>query len=539
MRTLTRLALVGALCTTALVVPAFAADAVGQGTFTEITTPAHTVTHGFKTGGTNTLQVSGVTSLDVTEVDIDCVLYIVGTTNQVSHFASAVPVSGGSFSVTAGFPSTPPTNCRLRAVPAGVDATTDYLGAYTGPILYTNAFGTSKDGGGKVYSFTAQSEEGDGVAVITDAGSCGTEAIVTVEAPQMIAGPVMLTCLFSLPSGDIDPSGSSQHSAIRVNGHNAYLPAGVHGFLIGSRGLSLTQPVLTVSRSVAGNGDGTITESALLMRCSTSDVYPPTNVSCPSLVSTGVRFQRVTTFWRNGHQARIRDTFTSVDHAAHTVTMQYLGAAENETAGGTSTGNVGYSFPGHSNTFQAVGLGRTLSGFGNKAGSLLIRSDLHARTDDPQADTMAGTWSKPPSKIVFDSSAHDQFGMSFSVAVPAGGKGFLGFGSSERWQTTDAKQLAALAVRDMTRPPSITSPHNGATINGTSTTVKGKLRAGANGLPTSVKVNGHRATVTRTSATTATYKVKFSESLGTHRLAVVAKDVVGNAASASIKVKNA
>ena len=57
----------------------------------------------------------------------------------------------------------PPTNCRLRAIPDGVDLNTDYLGAYTGPILYTDAFGLLTDGG-KAYSYVAQSEEGDGAA---------------------------------------------------------------------------------------------------------------------------------------------------------------------------------------------------------------------------------------------------------------------------------------------------------------------------------------------------------------------------------------
>lgn len=543
MRTLIRLAVVGTLGAAAIVVPALAATAApGLGTFTKITSPANTLTYHYAIGGTNHLHVSGQTSLDVTQVDIDCVTIVLGQPNELVHLADAVSVSSGSFSVNATFPNNPPTNCRMRAIPLGVDATTDYLGAYAGPILYSDAFGVHKDGADKVYGYMAQNEEGDGVAVVTDVGSCGTEAVVTVDAPAMLAGPIMLTCLFSLPKGDIDPSGSARHSSIRVGGHNAYLPSVVHDFLIAPSGQNLsalTQSVLSVTRSIASNGDVTITESAPLMRCSGSDLYPPTSGSCPSLVSTGVRFQRVTTSWRNGHQARIRDTFSSTDHLAHTVTLQYFGAAENETGGGTATGNVGFSFPAHSSTFHASGLGQTVTGFGTKAGTLLIRSDLHASTDDPQADTIAGTWSRPPSKIIFDANEHDQFGMAYSVHVPAGGKGFLGFSNSERWLTADAKKLAALAIADMTVVPSITSPHSGATISGTSTTVKGALRAGANGLPASVKVNGHAAHITRTSATTATYRVTFTESIGKHTLRAVATDSVGNTASRSITVHNA
>ena len=539
MRTLTRVALAGILGVSALAGPSLGASAaVGSGTFTKITTPAHTVTKSFTPGGTNTLQVSGVTSLDVTQVDIDCVTGIIGAPNLASHFATAVPVTSGSFSVAAVFPGSPPTNCRLRAVPVGVDPTTDYLGAYSGPILYTNAFGENSDASDNVYGFFAQNEEGDGVAVVADAGSCGTQALVTVEAPQMIASAVLLTCLFSLPAGNIGPSGPSTHSSVQVDGHDAYLPAGVHDFLIGSQGLPLTQPLLGVTRSVAGNGDVTITESAPLMRCSVSDVYPPTGVSCPSLVSTGVRFHRVTTFWRNGHQAKIRDTFASVDGAAHSVGAQYFGAGVNETAGGTATGSVGYSFPRHSGSFLAASLGETVTGFGKGAGSLLIRSDLHAGADDPQADTVAGTWSRPPSKVIFHSAAQNEFGMAYRLAVPGGGVAFLGFGYSERWSTVDAKTLATLAVRDMVVAPTITSPHQGATVHGRSTTVKGVLKAGANGLPTSVNVNGHAAKIIRTGSASATYRVTFKEALGRHRIKVVARDSVGTKASASIRVTN-
>ena len=143
----------------------------------------------------------------------------------------------------------------------------------------------------------------------------------------MEAGPIVLTCLFGLPDRDIDPSGKPKHSAIRVDGHNAYLPSGVHDFRGAPQSLTVPQSTLAVSRSIAHNGDVTITESAALKRCSVSDHYPPTTASCPALLATGVTFKRVTKFWRNGHQVKIRDTFTSTNHHAHTVTLQYLGSA--------------------------------------------------------------------------------------------------------------------------------------------------------------------------------------------------------------------
>ena len=76
-------------------------------------------------------------------------------------------------------------------------------------------------------------------------------------------------------------------------------------------------------------------------------------------------------------------------------------------------------------------------------------------------------------------------------------------------------------------------------LSSTTTTVKGKLTAGANGLPTSIAVAGHDATITTTSATKATYKVTFTESAGTHTLNAIATDSAGNTkASPSITVHN-
>jgi hypothetical protein len=537
-RTVARLAVVTTLSTAVLAAPVVAASAA-TGTWTRISVPSSTLTYQYTPGGTNQLHVAGQTSGDVTQVDIECVTFIVGQTPQVAHVASAVPVTSHSFNLIGTLPSDPPTNCRLRAIPDGVDVNTDYLGSYTGPIVYTDAFGLAKDAG-KTYSYLAQSEEGDGAAVMTDVGTCGTEAVVTVEAPAMEAGPIVLSCLFGLPDGDIDPSGTSKHSAIRVDGHSAYLPSGVQDFRGTPQSLTVPQPTLSVSRSIAHNGDVTITESAALKRCSVSDHYPPTTASCPALVSTGVTFQRVTKFWRNGHQVKIRDTFTSTDHHAHNVTLQYLGEADNETGGDTAHTSAGFSYPAHSSTFHASSLGQTVTGFGSKAGSLLLRSDLHARADDPQADTTAGTWSRPPSKITFssDPSQRDLFGMAYSVKVPAGGLGFLGFATSERWSTTDVKPLASMAAAEMVTPPSIGSPHHGATIHGHLTAVNGSLSAGANGLPTTVSVNGHAAHITKTSSTTAKYKVTFSESTGKHTITVTATDSVGNSAKSSTSVKN-
>ena len=238
-------------------------------------------------------------------------------------------------------------------------------------------------------------------------------------------------------------------------------------------------------------------------------------------------------FFRSGHQVRIRDTFTSTATVAHTVSLQYA-----HQDGNPGTGSAGFTFPGHGSTFTAAVPDQTVTGLGTKAASVFLRSDLYSVDGDPAADTLALTWSRAPSTIVFAHSSAHLFSFRYSLGVPAGGRGFLGFADSQSVTTSGAKSLGTLAVGDMMGAPSITSPSNGAVLSSTTTTVKGKLTAGANGLPTSVTVNGHNAAITRTSLTTATYRVTFSESVGKHKITATAHDVAGNTRSRSITVRN-
>ena len=68
--------------------------------------------------------------------------------------------------------------------------------------------------------------------------------------------------------------------------------------------------------------------------------------------------------------------------------------------------------------------------------------------------------------------------------------------------------------------------------------MKGSVTLGANGLPTTVSVNGHAAHLTPLTSTKESYSVTFTESLGKHQIKVVARDSVGNTASRTITVKN-
>ncbi len=514
-----------------------AAAATGPGSWTTITVPSSDVHFLYDevTPSNNTLPVSGTTSNDVSAVNIVCFYSQNGSVSSTT-LASNVSVVSGSFSTTATITSST-ANCRLRAVPDDWTST-DYLASFTGPVLYFNAMAPSKDAGNTVYSYIAYAEQGDGYVQTQDAGgtNCGGgETMVTIQRPAMTLGPVSERCSFTLPYGN-DPSGTSSRSTIQVDGFNAYLPSGVANFLIGVRGLPVSQSALTVTKSLTSSGDFLVTESAPLMRCNTTlpnDVYPPTSGSCSSVVASGVTFQRTRLLFRNGHQIRVRETFASTDGQSHVMNLDYRMSV---TA--PSTGQAGYMFPGQS-AFSASTLDQTVTSLGTKAGTMLVRSDLRAASDDERADTMGYSWSRPPSVVVFGHTDPNTFVLRYSsLSVPAGGTTFLGFANSESLATSSVQSLAAQAVADMMAPPTITSPANAAKVPTQSTTVKGALTAGANGLPTSVLVNGHAAALKKTSATTATYTVTFTQAWGAHKVTVVAKDAVGNSASKAITVTN-
>jgi hypothetical protein len=527
-----RLSVASAVAAGTLLAAAGAASAVGPGTFTRITNPSGTTTFKFdgKHPSNNHLIVSGQTSADVTSVDIDCILTgPAGRSDQA--LATGVPVTGGAFSSVAPVSSLM-SNCRLRAIPSGVDPLNDYIGSYAGPILYMSGavYNTT---GSTTYGYTALASQGDGLAAVFDAAQCGPAISTTIEPPGMqLLGTGSTNCAFTLPSSNVT-AGSATASAIKVGGHNAYLPFSVHGFLNGTQALGLPQTALATTLTRSANGDVTVTESAPLKRCSVNDTYPPTHTSCPSLVNTGVTFTRTLNLFRGDHQIRVRDAFISSDGHAHTISLQYQGSIASP-----ETGAVGYTFPGGSSTFHKTALNQVVTGLGTKANTMFVRSDLDSVEGDPEADTLGLTWSRAPQKVLFSGSTVNVFALPYALSVPANGAAHLGFAYSTRVETKDAKTLAAIAVNEMVNAPTISSPSNGAVIKGQTTTVKGSVTLGANGLPTNVVVNGHAAPLTQVSARAETYSVTFSESLGKHTVKVTAKDVAGNTRSKSISVTN-
>lgn len=488
-------------------------------TFTKITTPSGRSSV-LVDGGTPQITVSGTASSDVTMVDIYCLR---GSTAPVdaTTVASAVPVSDGAFTVTVPVPTTGGSGpiCRLRALPSGVGPD-EAVSSYAGPLLDIDVVKRTVDGSDTI-DFRLSAGSGNGEMSVASAGKCGDAAMGTVpadlSAPRDADG-----CVASLgPGAAVGTTGS-----LRVDGHLALLPYSVFASSDG------TSP-LRLHVHTAKNGQVTWTESAALVRCEDTDVYPVPSGQCDNVLPTGLRFQRSGTFVAGGHQIRLRDSFTSTDGRRHVVRAIY-----GMESARPDTGALGFDFPGRTGGFHAVSSGQVVTGLPSKAATILVRTDRFAFEGDPQASTRAITWSRTPRRLGFAAGDPTVFGMSYTLKVARNGVARLGFTDSQSTLTSGAERLGKRAAADMMPVPRITRPAKRAVIKGKKTVVTGTVRAGANGLPVSVTVNGHAATLTAKGATRATYKVVFQESLGKHTLTAVARDAGGNARSTSITVRN-
>jgi hypothetical protein len=337
--------------------------------------------------------------------------------------------------------------CRLRAVPTDLEPTSDYLASFYGPLIFVWAFLPRKDGS-TVIGYQALAARGEGIGVASDAAQCGPTLIATIDIPTMqVLGGGRTACQFSLPGENITSSGTPTGSTIKVNGHNAYLPGAVKDYLRGTLALVLNQPGETVTFNRATNGDQTITELAQLKRCSVSDLYPPTSVSCPTLVNTGVTFKRVTKIIRGSFQIVVHDKFISTNGAAHPVSVQYVGNAEGVDDSGFY-GAPGYLFPGQT-SFHTVHHDQIFNGFGTGPKNLFIRSDIHAFEGEQSADTYAVTWGRGPQKVQFSHTDVRQFFLAYSLNVPASTPVTLGFAASDKNTTAQVKPLAAAALTEV------------------------------------------------------------------------------------------
>jgi hypothetical protein len=497
----------------ALQAPAHAADA----TFTRITTPSAGATF-FDKGGTPTMHVSGTASTNLTSVDVVC-LGGSGGSAVATPVATNVSVTGGSFTVTAPVPTGAVPVCRLRAVPSTSGVQGD-LSPFSGPIVHIDRLQRLTQSS-STFDFNLTAGSGDGVMAVHSAGNCGDSLLGSL--PHELGNPgASRSCV-----ADLGPSAAAGSTGpLRVDGHLALLPDSVLAFGDASTSLHLAV-------HLAKSGRVTWTESAPLVRCQGTDTDPPPVGHCDTVLATGVKFTRSGTFAADGDQIRLRDSFSSTDGRKHRVLTVY-GMGWNPPA----TGALGFAFPGHGKGFHGSTKGEVVAGLPKHAATLLVRSDRFADEGDPMVVTRALTWSRPPSRVAFASSDASELGLHYTLSVPKGGAARLGFTDGVDVRTSSARSIGTSAVAGVMPSPTITSPGVNAVVSGKKTVVQGVVRAGVNGLPVSVRVNGHVAALDVRSATKATYRVVFDEPLGKHTITAVARDAGNNTRSTSTTVRN-
>jgi hypothetical protein len=497
-------------------VPAYAAS--GPGTWTRITTPAGEKTLLSQSGHEGQMTIKGTTSQDVANVNVYC-LRGSGTSVDVTTVAPNVPVSSGAFVTTVPVPTgVLEPRCRMRALPFGVSTQDPYLASYAGPTMNfdTWRYLSSQD------TVQLRASTGTGTMVAAGIGICNASLLATVLPDASVQGGSD-GCMYALR----DPGLGASHSSVRVDGHQAYTTGAALSYGLTPSSLA------TRSFHLLPSGGLRWTEVMPVDRCASDAAFPPSVGSCPTLVSSGISIRQVSTYLPGGHQVRMRSQLRSVDGKRHALRLDYQ-----NTVYGVAEGVVGYRFPGQGG-FHAASEGQSVSRLGHGSGTMLVRNDRFATADDAAVATRAMTWSRTPTALRFSSTDPDTFALSYRLTVPKGGASFLGFADSDSPSTSRAAALGRQGEADMMTAPRIVSPVHGAVVKGRTTTVTGVVRAGANGLPTSVTVNGHAAKLRPDKfGARTTFTVTFTESLGKHTLKVVAKDAGGNTRTSSVKVTN-
>jgi hypothetical protein len=490
------------------------ADAAGAGTWTKISSPVNGATVLRQSGHEGHWTIKGTASSDVSQVNVYC-LRGDGSGVSATTVATAVHVGAGAFTTTVPVPSGVSTpQCRLRALPDGVNPQAAYVASYAGPVVNLDswqALGTT--------DFQLQASVGSGMLVAASIGSCTTEFLGPVRSDETLEGGSN-GCLLALGQ---DATGNGP--GVVVDGHDTVPASDASRF-----GLS---PTPTIHRSFRTGKHGIVswTDTEALERCQTDTTFPPP-ASC-TLEASGVQVRQVSTLLRSGLQVRVRTEFRSVDGRRHTLRLAFTSVVN-----GLADGELGVRFPGQQG-FHAATAGQKVTRLGHGAGTMLARTNRFADEGDPSVATRALTWSRTPSRIAFSPTEASEFELDYHLTVPKAGSVQLGFADSVGELTSSAMTLAAHGKRDMMSAPAILVPRAGQVIEGTKTTVAGVVYAGANGLPVWVKIDGHRVKLkVAKKGTFARFTDTFHEALGKHTITVLAKDAAGLKRSASVHVRN-
>ncbi len=370
--------------------------------------------------------------------------------------------------------------CRLRAVPAGAESTSDMKTMFAGPQvavseaalpLSTISGGTVNPG--KPYNYYVNDVTLTGWAAwkAVGTGGCGPYA-APIDASFNI-GNFAIDCAGSLVADDLGAWGG--RSEVQIDGQNAYDAASAQALIPRTGQNNGTQdlhgfPSLTATVHLdPTTGLISSTSQESLVACSGSDPYlPKTLPDCPSFVDTGVKLERDITTSDGGRVVSVTDTWSSTDGKSHTVDVlydDYIGLS-------ASPAVRGYEFPGE-RAFSSHLAGDPLPGPAAGPGSIFVHTNQAAADGNPAEAFGAITYATAPSGFHFAPAVppapsppppSNEFEEHAVASVPAGGSASLSYVYSVGYTMADVQSLATAAQDGFLPPPvSDTSTPGGAT----------------------------------------------------------------------------
>lgn len=533
--------IVSSLCAFAAL--ALASPAAATITVSDITTPATSPTYvTYDNDSPATIVVAGTTnstSPGTDRIDLRC---FYGDSGQSYLLQSGVSLTGdGSFSAQAPLSNIERSICRLRAVPAGATVNQP---AFSGPLIAVDYVATRRIAGGPnaglPYDFYAWGQQTGAADDYNSVGNCGLADSFLYDDAYGYATTVFY-CNAWMYQRNLDGAGDTR-SEIQVDGQDAYDASGAAALFPRSGACpsacdgSIDDPGFpalsyTVSQD-SSSGDVTISDSETIVRCPPGTSYPPSQTTCGSFTSTGVRVNRTIRQTSGGHLVLVTDSYQSTDGHAHALDLLYQNdQAVTADFASPLQADVGYRFPGQTR-YQAHVRGNEVS-VPRGLGTIYVKN-LTADDGDPYTGQGAITYSTAPSEILFISpatEARSDFTMHYAGTVPARGSLIYAFAYSTDFTTAAVTGEARIALNRF-GPPTvrITSPRTHITTHRERITVTGKTTPGR-GL-VSLTLNGVALPVAAGGEWTAWINLRP----GHNRILVTATNYAGSSASASSSV---
>jgi hypothetical protein len=385
-------------------------------TASHVATPTNNTYLMYNHDSPNTFAISGTTTGGTTGDHVDLVCFA-GDDHRTVATNVAVN-SNGSFSAPGDAHSANSYRlCNLKAVPAGT--TPVDLSPFTGPRLLVGQKETYHVSGGlnnkKLYDYYLYFQQRAGGLDYDSLGSCGIDDGYLLDAGDSLS-TVTWWCNAYLNKREASPGTRSE---VRVDGKDAYTPNGANDINpAATSGFPALASYFFHLNSHTGNA--AIHEMDPIVKCPNA-TYPPTAVTCPKFVSTGITDTRTITQDHTGRVAWVTDVFKNSDGKAHSLDLLWQNFQRFYNGNSGDSTQLEYRFPGHSGYLMHV-LNDSVTLPASNPGTIFVR--MHGAAD---GDTLTGrgaiVYDRRADKATFSyvSSNDEGFTLHQTAKVPAHG----------------------------------------------------------------------------------------------------------------------